>query len=356
MASDILSAVGSGTYTVPAGVTSIVVDCFGAGGTARNNTDWRGAQGRGGGGGGWGRKIFTVTPGQTFTYSIAGGGTTSSTTFSTLSAAPGLHGTLHGYGGGYSGADVGASGTQGVDYGGAGGNSGGYPIYGGAPGATLGAGSQPGGGGSNYTSPAGIGGAGMVVITYADAPPVATIAGAIAGPVVYGSGNEVEVTDASSVATMLTSLAGPSVSIRAGHKNLTLQEHLVATSQTVLSSYTCPLTGAVGPAWTMAWVGQTGGWTVDYIDGGYFVETMNQYARALTLLATELTWSDSNEMANTMRAQRNQLLLESDRTQLMDADLSEAKREAWAQYRRALRNLPQQYPNPANAVWPPKPG
>ena len=62
----------SGSFTVPAGVTSITIDCIGAGGsggTGRNNND----QGAGGGAGGqYARSIITVSPGQVYTVTVAG--------------------------------------------------------------------------------------------------------------------------------------------------------------------------------------------------------------------------------------------------------------------------------------------
>lgn len=53
------------------------------------------------------------------------------------------------------------------------------------------------------------------------------------------------------------------------------------------------------------------------------------------------------------RAQRDTLLQESDRTQLLDYPISAETRAAWVEYRRALRDLPQTYAdNPEGVVWP----
>lgn len=62
---------GSGTYTVPAGVTQIIVECWGgggAGGFASGNP----ACGGGGAGGAYVKSTLNVTPGATFSYSVAG--------------------------------------------------------------------------------------------------------------------------------------------------------------------------------------------------------------------------------------------------------------------------------------------
>lgn len=53
------------------------------------------------------------------------------------------------------------------------------------------------------------------------------------------------------------------------------------------------------------------------------------------------------------REQRDQLLRESDWTQIGDYSLiSEEERVLWEEYRQALRDLPETYPDPADIVWP----
>lgn len=56
-----------------------------------------------------------------------------------------------------------------------------------------------------------------------------------------------------------------------------------------------------------------------------------------------------------VRAQRNALLSACDWTQLTDAPLSEAQREAWGAYRQALRDIPQQSGFPWSVTWPTQP-
>jgi hypothetical protein len=53
-----------------------------------------------------------------------------------------------------------------------------------------------------------------------------------------------------------------------------------------------------------------------------------------------------------VRAKRNQLLSASDWTQVADAPVDKA---AWATYRQALREIPQQEGFPATVVWPTQP-
>lgn len=65
----------SGTFTVPAGVTSITVEAWGGGGKGGSRT--AGSNGYGGGGGGaYARKLVTVIPGNTYTVNVGAGATT----------------------------------------------------------------------------------------------------------------------------------------------------------------------------------------------------------------------------------------------------------------------------------------
>lgn len=57
--------------------------------------------------------------------------------------------------------------------------------------------------------------------------------------------------------------------------------------------------------------------------------------------------------ADEIRAQRNALLSACDWTQLADAPVDDL---AWAVYRQALRDIPDQPGFPANVVWPVAPG
>lgn len=54
-----------------------------------------------------------------------------------------------------------------------------------------------------------------------------------------------------------------------------------------------------------------------------------------------------------IKNRRNRLLAESDWTQLSDVPIT--NKDAWAQYRQALRNIPEQSGFPTNVVWPTPP-
>lgn len=62
--------------------------------------------------------------------------------------------------------------------------------------------------------------------------------------------------------------------------------------------------------------------------------------------------ADAVNQAASVRAQRNQLLTESDWTQLNDSPVDKA---GWATYRQSLRDISAQDGFPWNVVWPAKP-
>ena len=56
-----------------------------------------------------------------------------------------------------------------------------------------------------------------------------------------------------------------------------------------------------------------------------------------------------------LRIQRDWALSKSDRKMLWDSDLTDAKKQEWATYRQALRDLPANTDDPENPVWPEPP-
>jgi len=62
-----------------------------------------------------------------------------------------------------------------------------------------------------------------------------------------------------------------------------------------------------------------------------------------------------DELASRVRAERNQLLANSDWTQLQDSPLNADAKLAWQLYRETLRMIPQQESFPWEIQWPPEP-
>ncbi len=114
----------SGTWVVPDGVTEVIVEAWGGGGRGgrRTSGSWAAA---GGGGGGYSRSIISVSPGDSFDYSVGQGGNDSDIDGEESNFGPDLVIALGGEGVGNSttGGDGAAEGTGDVTYaGGSGGN------------------------------------------------------------------------------------------------------------------------------------------------------------------------------------------------------------------------------------------
>ena len=87
-------------------------------------------------------------------------------------------------------------------------------------------------------------------------------------------------------------------------------------------------------------------------------ETVNgvQDGEEVTLVADPSKVQAKIQQAWTaLRTERNARLAASDYTQLQDAHLSAEKKSAWADYRQALRDLPENATDPTQVTWPVSP-
>ena len=92
-----------------------------------------------------------------------------------------------------------------------------------------------------------------------------------------------------------------------------------------------------------------GKWYTKYILGPVFTD--NEDATAAEQEVAYKAMKDE-EFATNARSQRDKLLTESDWTQVADAPVDKA---AWAAYRQALREVPEQEGFPVTITWPVKP-
>ena len=146
-----LTFTSSGTWTVPADVTQITVDAWGAGGAGGGSTSNNAGGGSGGGGGGYCINVFTVTPGQTINYTVGAGGTGSNG--NGTSGGTTLILTLQGNGGGGGGANMGTIGSGGTASGGTTNITGGSGLKGkGNTGGNGGKGASGGAGGNGVSN------------------------------------------------------------------------------------------------------------------------------------------------------------------------------------------------------------
>lgn len=95
--------------------------------------------------------------------------------------------------------------------------------------------------------------------------------------------------------------------------------------------------------------GTDGKWYTKYILGPVFVDTEEQTAQEQEAAYKAL--KDLEQTAR-IREQRNQMLKDTDWTQVLDAPVDQA---AWTIYRQALRDVTTQTGFPWNVVWPTKP-
>lgn len=182
----VLDTPETGNWPVPSGVTTVVVEMWGAGGGGGQDAGTAGTdQVAGGGGGGYVRSSLSVTAGGTVSYTVGSGGAAGSggpgssgtdTVFGSLTAGGGGGGAAGGIGSTAAGGtnsgtvsgDVSLNGesTTAVGQGGASplGGSGGL----GRINVNASSGSQPGGGGggSYGSGTSGAGADGMIIITY----------------------------------------------------------------------------------------------------------------------------------------------------------------------------------------------
>jgi hypothetical protein len=165
-----LTAPGANTWTVPAGVTSVEVETWGAGGGSEGSPV-NGYGGCGGGGGEYAKETVTVVPGTVIPYSIGAGGTAGPNT----GAAAGAGGDTNwnngqvvahgGLPGGAAGAGISVGGGTGstntIHFDGGKGHSAGgtYGAYGGGGGASGGSSRSGTDGGAPSTNAGGLGGA-----------------------------------------------------------------------------------------------------------------------------------------------------------------------------------------------------
>lgn len=176
---------GTGTWTIPAGVTKCKITVIGGGGAGGAYSTGCGVSGGGGGGGGTAIKYFTgLTPTNTLSYTVGAAGGTSSVssgtqTITTISATGGSSGGSSGTVGDGGAGGLGSGGTLNIQGGGgsasilasASGAGGSSTFGGGGRGVAAAgvAGGAYGGGGSGAGQnglSAGAGAAGVVIIEY----------------------------------------------------------------------------------------------------------------------------------------------------------------------------------------------
>lgn len=92
---------------------------------------------------------------------------------------------------------------------------------------------------------------------------------------------------------------------------------------------------------------------VDGVQMSIPADVGNRHYRELLEQGIEIApYVEPAPTADQVRAERDRLLAESDWTQVADAPVDQA---AWATYRQALRDVPEQQGFPHDVIWPVKP-
>jgi hypothetical protein len=91
----------------------------------------------------------------------------------------------------------------------------------------------------------------------------------------------------------------------------------------------------------------------DYVEGGYTKDNEKVVDGVITLISDEEIESRALEAAwQAFKTGRNLMLQDCDWTQLPDAPVN---KDAWASYRQALRDLPDNTLDVRNVIWPTPP-
>lgn len=225
---------GAGAWTVPAGVTTAIVELWGGGGGGGEGTS--SGDGNGGGGGAYAKKTIGVTPGASLSFTVGSGGAGQSSfpfpvspaspgtasVYSTVTAGGGLGA---GAGGTAYGGDINISGNAGVVT--AGGTAGG-------PGGGA-SDTAPGGGGSGgvysggfFNNPGNSGLSGRVRFSYPTGTPTASV-------IFRGILQE--------IATLTDAVTAPGSTYRAPVVELAVLQDLVRAAATFPTSITETATG-----------------------------------------------------------------------------------------------------------------
>jgi uncharacterized coiled-coil DUF342 family protein len=100
-----------------------------------------------------------------------------------------------------------------------------------------------------------------------------------------------------------------------------------------------------------------GKWYTKYVLGPIFTDVVDEDGKTITAAQQEAEYKARKdaEQAKSVRAQRSEIIKQSDWVVIKALELNEEIPAAWAAYRQELRDLPQQEGFPWTIVWPVQP-
>jgi hypothetical protein len=100
-----------------------------------------------------------------------------------------------------------------------------------------------------------------------------------------------------------------------------------------------------------------GQWFTKFIAGPIFTDTTDNDGNVISAADNEAAYKSQidAQVAESVRSERDNLIAETDWTQLNDNQLSDSVKATWVTYRQALRDLPSSEGFPHTTTWPAKP-
>lgn len=90
-------------------------------------------------------------------------------------------------------------------------------------------------------------------------------------------------------------------------------------------------------------------------EGKTFLDASSDYLQSQGVPDSDIRNAIVSERWEGVRSDRDRLIADADWTQMPDSPLSTEQKAAWAEYRQALRDIPDVYDDPDAVVWPDQP-
>ena len=141
------------------------------------------------------------------------------------------------------------------------------------------------------------------------------------------------------------------------------QDKCIGIGDTIISGIGTDMSWIPANVWAVHWDGSSG--EIEYNDGtpnatmseiGIYSQAEATYNNQYKLWQEEQkAIEDAKDWSAILRDRRNSKLYRCDWTRMDDCGISTSKKNEWAIYRQALRDLPANTSDPRNPTWPTEP-